>query len=471
MKKFLTLVLVSILGGVITLGSYKLFIEKEQVSETTFIPKNERAQILPVNNTFTNTVSSSGVDFTIAAEKTIDAVVHVKNTSLSEGYTSFEDLFFGRPSQRAQVGTGSGVIISPDGLIVTNNHVIDGASELEITTNSNKTYTAELLGTDPKTDIALLKIEVDEELPYITFSDSDNAQVGEWVLAVGNPFNLTSTVTAGIISAKSRDLSGQNIQSFIQTDAAVNRGNSGGALVNTNGELVGINTAITSQTGSYVGYSFAVPSNIAKKIVEDIIEFGNVQQGILGVTGAALNSKAAEDFGVNQTEGFYVSSVEQDSGAEKAGIQDGDIIKKLDNVEISKFADMKGFLGAKRPNDVVNVTIIRDGDERIIPVTLVKNETFIIPQLGMVKPASKNDLKAYKTDYGIRLAALPNNRKLRNYLEGLGINEGIIITGIDGQKINSIDDVKMILASKDEMDPITFEFINKDLEKERISFR
>ncbi|MGV6830947.1 MAG: PDZ domain-containing protein, partial [bacterium] len=170
-------------------------------------------------------------------------------------------------------------------------------------------------------------------------------------------------------------------------------------------------------------------------------------------------------------EGFYVSSVEQDSGAEKAGIQDGDIIKKLDNVEISKFADMKGFLGAKRPNDVVNVTIIRDGDERIIPVTLVKNETFIIPQLGMVKPASKNDLKAYKTDYGIRLAALPNNRKLRNYLEGLGINEGIIITGIDGQKINSIDDVKMILASKDEMDPITFEFINKDLEKERISFR
>ena len=471
MKKFLTLVLVSIVGGAITLGSYKIFIEKEADRETTFIPENESAKILPVNNAFTSTISSSGVDFTIAAEKTIDAVVHVKNTSISKGYTSFEDLFFGRPSQRAQIGTGSGVIISPDGLIVTNNHVIDGASELEITTNDNKTYTAEVLGTHPETDIALLKIEVDEELPYITFSDSDNAQVGEWVLAVGNPFNLTSTVTAGIISAKSRDLSGQNIQSFIQTDAAVNRGNSGGALVNTNGELVGINTAITSQTGSYVGYSFAVPSNIAKKIVEDIIEFGNVQQGILGVSGAALNSKAAENFGVNQTEGFYVDSVEPESGAEKAGIQDGDIIKKLDNVEISKFADMKGFLGAKRPNDVVHVTIIRNGDEKIIPVTLVKNESFIIPQLGLVKPASKNDLKTYKTDYGIRLAALPNNRKLRNYLEGIGINEGIIITEIDGQKINSIDDVKMILASKDEMDPITFEFINKNLEKERISFR
>src|SRR5690606_4302861 len=281
----------------------------------------------------------------------------------------------GRRSQRPEIGTGSGVIISADGYIITNNHVIDNSQELSVTLNNNKTYNAKIVGTDPNTDIALLKIEADEDLPFITFGDSDEAKIGEWVLAVGNPFNLTSTVTAGIISAKARDLSGRSSQSFIQTDAAVNPGNSGGALVNTRGELIGINTAITSQTGSYVGYSFAVPSNIARRVIEDIIGYGDVQNGILGITGAALNSNSAEEFGINDTQGVYVSSVMEGSGADKAGIKEGDIIKEIDHIKISKFSDLTGHISAKRVNDLVDLKVSRNGDIKSLSVKLTKNET------------------------------------------------------------------------------------------------
>ena len=331
MKKIVTLILISTLGGVITLTSYKLFFEAndtDKLVETKALTSSVSVATTPVNSL------SENINFITAAEKTLPAVVHVKNTTLSKGYTSFEDLIFGRPQQRAQIGTGSGVIISPDGYIVTNNHVIEGAQTIEITTNNNKTYNAELIGTDTNTDIALLKIDTLEPLSYSIFGDSNNAKVGEWVLAVGNPFNLTSTVTAGIISAKSRDLSGQNTQSFIQTDAAVNPGNSGGALVNTNGELIGINTAISSQTGSYIGYSFAVPSNIARKVIEDLMEFGNVQNGILGVIGGELNSKNSKEFGVNETKGFFIEDIQKGSGAEKAGIKKGDIIQYLSLIHI-----------------------------------------------------------------------------------------------------------------------------------------
>ena len=306
MKKILRLVLVSALGGIFTLGAYILFIEKDNYTETQQTPVFAPISV-PVNyiEKDKNPTVETTIDFTKAAEKTINTVVHVKNTSVSSGQMTIQDLFYGRRSQRRhQIGTGSGVIISPDGYIITNNHVIDGAESISITTNHNKTYEAELIGTDPKTDIALLKIDADEPLPYATFADSDDAKIGEWVLAVGNPFNLTSTVTAGIISAKSRDLFGGDTQSFIQTDAAVNPGNSGGALVNTNGDLIGINTAITSQTGNYVGYSFAVPSNIARKVVEDIMEFGNVQNGILGIYPKTLNSEEAKKLGIEETEGI-----------------------------------------------------------------------------------------------------------------------------------------------------------------------
>lgn len=467
MKKILSLVLVSALGGALTLGSYKLFLEDEQ---------NKITPIVKPQSTFIPTVNTSSVykayetpDFTTAAENTVNAVVHVKNVTLSSGQMSFEDLFFGRRQQRAQMGTGSGVIINADGYIVTNNHVIDKSQELTVTLNNNKTYNAEVVGTDPKTDIALLKIDADEDLPFVTFGNSDDTKIGEWVLAVGNPFNLTSTVTAGIISAKARDLSGNSTQSFLQTDAAVNPGNSGGALVNTKGQLVGINTAISSQTGSYIGYSFAVPSNIARKVIEDIMEYGNVQNGILGVQGGTLNSRTAEQIGVDDTEGFYIDSVVEDSGAEKSGLKKGDIIKEIDNVKISKFSDLSGHLNAKRPGDIVNVTYSRNGNLKTTAVELIRNETFTLPLIGQVKNAKPNELKKNKTEYGIKITKL--NDDYAEYWRKNGIKEGAIITAINDQKVKSVDDLQIIMKNQSPNEPFRIELINENGEKERYNFR
>lgn len=438
MKKILTLILVSALGGIMTLTAYKFFIEKnEEIQMTT--SSDSIPSYFPTSH---KTVASYGTtnvpDFTEAADEAVHTVVHVKNTSISRAPMTLQDLFMRRNTERAQVGTGSGVIISPDGYIITNNHVINGAQQISIALNNNKIYDAELIGTDEKTDIALLKIDAEQELPFATFGDSDQAKVGEWVLAVGNPFNLTSTVTAGIISAKSRDLSGVNSQSFIQTDAAVNPGNSGGALVNTRGELIGINTAITSQTGSYIGYSFAVPSNIARKVVEDIMEFGNVQNGILGVRGGELNSKSAETFDINTTQGFYVSDVEERSGAEKAGVKKGDVIKKIDHITISKFSDLSGYLSTKRPNDVVNLTLIRNGSEKVIPVTLSKSELLTVEFLEMqLRNIPSNLKKSANISNGVVVV------KNENYglYKSLGINRGYIITEINDQQIRDVDDI------------------------------
>lgn len=469
MKKILTLVCVSALGGLLTLGGYKLFVENNEqplaVEQSSDFPV-----YVPTSATNTlNTSSNLAPSFVEAAEKSIDAVVHVKNTSIVNAPMTMQDLLFGRNSQRAQVGTGSGVIISPTGYIVTNNHVIKNSNEISITLNNNKAYMAELIGADEATDIALLKIEAEEELPFMAFGDSDNAKIGEWVLAVGNPFNLNSTVTAGIISAKSRDLSGQNMQSFIQTDAAVNPGNSGGALVNTDGDLIGINTAISSRTGSYIGYSFAVPSNIARKIVNDIMEYGNVQNGILGVVGGALNSRFAEELGTDITEGFYVSEVTEDTGAEKAGIKSGDIIKKIDNVEINRFSDLTGYLKTKNPEDVVKVTLLRDGDEEILPVTLLKPSTYIIETIGFVKNASKKDLDKYNTQYGVKISKFDENYK--PYWNRNGVEEGSLITRINGKKLYSIDDAQNAMKGRGFNEPLQIEVINKDGEKVVYNFR
>ena len=468
MKKILTLVLVSVLGGTITLSAYKFLNEKDSdlaknntTTESYFIPTKNGISSYQIND--------SSPSFIDAADKTVHAVVHVKNTSTVSAPTTLQDLFYGRSPERSQVGTGSGVIISPDGYIITNNHVINGANEISITTNDNSIYNAKLIGTDEKTDIALLKIESDDELPYITFGDSDQAKIGEWVLAVGNPFNLNSTVTAGIISAKSRDLSGKYSQSFIQTDAAVNPGNSGGALVNINGDLIGINTAITSQTGSYIGYSFAVPSNIARKVVEDIMEFGDVQNGILGVTGGTLNSKAAEEFGVNTTQGFYVNEIEEDSGADKAGILKGDVIKKIDDINITKFSDLSGYLSTKRPDDIVNVTVLRDDNIKVIPVTLVRNTTVELPIIGVVKNAKDEDLKKFKIKNGIKISRLDNSFA-RNW-KANGIDEGCIITAINDEKVNTVEDAQRIIDNKEFNEPLKFEIINKYGEKENYYWR
>ena len=386
MKKILTLVCVSALGGLLTLGGYKLFVEKEQKQIVDSSNTSQLPVYVPTSTTNTLLKNAEHPDLITAANKTIDAVVHVKNTQINRGPQTWGDIFSGQTKERKQLaGAGSGVIISPDGHIITNNHVIKGAAEISVTLNDNKTYMADLVGTDSKNDIALLKIDADEQLPFVAFGDSDATQIGEWVLAVGNPFNLTSTVTAGIISAKSRDLSGG--QSFIQTDAAVNPGNSGGALVNTRGELVGINTAISSKTGSFVGYSFAVPSNIAKKIVDDLLEFGTVQEAILGIN---------IDRRDNNIDGVRISELPEDSEAKKAGLKSGDIIKKVNNVKISKFSELRGQLTAKRPGELVDITVDRDGEFITKSVKLSKKDTYFSSNLNiMLKDLNKKELKKY----------------------------------------------------------------------------
>jgi Do/DeqQ family serine protease len=471
MKKILTLIFVSALGGALTLGSYKLFFEKKNSISATETQKKEQPFLIPIhyNTTDNKLVTTETPNLVEAAEKTIDAVVHVKNTAVISGINTYEDLFFGRKSQREQIGTGSGVIISPDGYIITNNHVIKGAKEISITLNNNKEFIAELIGTDPKTDIALLKIDTDEDLPYTIFGDSDEVKVGEWVLAVGNPFNLTSTVTAGIISAKSRNLSLNNSQSFLQTDAAVNPGNSGGALVNVNGELIGVNTAITSKTGSYIGYSFAVPSNIAKKVINDIMEFGSVQNVVLGIRGGEINDAFAKQEGLHETEGFYVDEVETGSGASKAGIQSGDIIKKLDEIEISKFSDLSGYLKTKQPNDVVNVTLLRGDEEKIIAVKLSKEASIVDFMNIEFRNLSSKMKELYKTDKGVFVTKSNNNRLYK----ATGLNSGYILTAINNKPINSLEDIKELqntYGDSFEDSLISLELINRNGEKKQYIF-
>jgi Do/DeqQ family serine protease len=461
MKKIVILVCVSALGGLLTLGGYKLLLETNEQPLVIEKAADTPTYVPTYNNTSINALDAPS--FVTAAEKSIDAVVHVKNTAIVSAPMTMYDLFSGRNPRRAQIGTGSGVIISPTGYIVTNYHVIRDAAEISITLNNNKVFNAELIGADEATDIALLKIETDEDLPFLAFGNSDNAKIGEWVLAVGNPFNLNSTVTAGIISAKSRDLSGQNTQSFIQTDAAVNPGNSGGALVNTNGDLIGINTAISSRTGSYIGYSFAVPSNIARKIVNDIMEYGNVQNGMLGVVGGTINSKFAEENGLDTTQGFYVSDVQEDTGAKMAGIRSGDIIKKIDNIEINKFSDLAGYLKTKSPNDVVKVTLLRDGNIEVVPVTLLKPTVTLLQPIGEVRNASQSDLERYNIEYGVKISDF--NDEYEPYLKQDGIEEGGIVTKINGQKLYSIDDVQKAIKTRDYNKPMFVEVINKEGEK------
>ncbi|ANW96135.1 serine protease [Wenyingzhuangia fucanilytica] len=432
MKQNIKLFIVALLGGFISLTLYNTLIspEKEQVNQT----ETQAVNHFPVYTNNSKLVAAeSAVDFTTAAEATVNAVVHVTNTSVGVQQDPLAQLFFGQGyggREYKKVGTGSGVLISPDGYIITNNHVIDNATDLEIVLNNKERYKAELIGTDKATDIALLKIDA-QDLHYITFGDSDATKIGEWALAVGNPYNLTSTVTAGIISAKGRDLGGNNrIESYIQTDAAVNPGNSGGALVNTRGELIGINTAISSQTGSFVGYSFAVPSNIAKRVVEDLMENGMVKRAVLGVS-----IDAEKD--VN---GVYVSDVSKDTGADKAGIEKGDVITKVNNVAIHKFADLVGQLTAKRPGEEVIVTVDRDGSEKTLKVKLSEindliTEAFGI-QFGTLSDAHKKKLEV---NGGLLVKKINNND-----LQKLGIRPGYVILSINNINVDALSDVDKV---------------------------
>ena len=409
-------------------------------------------------------------DFVGIAEESINNVVHVKSIS-SEKKLTIEDFIFGESYKKPQVGSGSGVIISSDGYIITNHHVIENSDKIQITTNNNQTYDARIIGSDEQNDIALLKINSESELPYATFGDSDNSKIGEWVLAVGNPFNLTSTVTAGIISAKSRSLdpTGRTTQSYIQTDAAVNPGNSGGALINDKGELIGINTAIQSQTGSYVGYSFAVPSNIARKVIEDILEFGDVQYGFLGVTGTSLNSSRAKQLNINETEGFYINGIDKESGAFSAGIKIGDVIKDIDGIKISKFSDLKGYLNTKRPDDIVQINLKRNNKPLKLKVQLNKNERINFYLIGILKNMSSSELIDKDLESGVKISEF--NSDYKSYWEDNGVEENDIIKKINGKEINSIEDIDNIVKSRSYYDPISIEILTKSNKLERFNFR
>jgi serine protease Do len=463
MKKFSSLFLVSLLSGATTLGAYKLFVDNDGIlSKKSIITEAPAASYMrPVG------LSAENLDFTDAADKAVHYVVHVKNVSYRTVNNPMMEFFYGYRGgqQQEQVGTGSGVIISEDGYIVTNNHVVKDASDLEITLNNKKTYKAKLIGTDSKMDIALLKIDADEKLPYTTFANSDNVKVGEWVLAIGNPYNLNSTVTAGIISAKARNLGDNGIQSFIQTDAAVNPGNSGGALVNTNGELVGINTMISSMTGSYVGYSFAVPSNITRKIVEDIMEFGNVQRGILGVQGGELNPNASKELHTTETEGFYIGSVNKGSGAETAGLRKGDVIIKLDNNDVTSYSDIQNILNTKRPNDKVSVTLKRDGRLMTVPVSLSKNESFAAEFKGIqLENLDPSDKKMFKTNYGVKITDI-NNDRLNQYADDL---KGAIILNIGNVQATDVETVSKLLSGIGDDQSVQLDVITRNDQRVRI---
>jgi Do/DeqQ family serine protease len=458
MKSFIKTLTIALLSAVFSLFIYDQYWthpepQQEELHSPTLIPAN-----YTVN---TAGFAAERTDFTSAAAKTIDAVVHVKNTAFSgSNMPSFYRYFYGEEDLPERIGTGSGVIVSPDGYIITNNHVIEDNNQIEITTNDNKTYEAKVIGTDPDTDIAVLKINADKKLPYVFFGNSDATRIGEWVLAVGNPFNLNSTVTAGIISAKSRDLNkkdGVN-ESYIQTDAAVNRGNSGGALVNTRGELIGINTAITSVSGGFVGYSFAVPSNVARKVFEDLIEYGDVQRGLLGVMGQALDAQYADRFEVDETEGFYITDLEEGLGAALAGIQPGDIIKSVDGIVINKFADLSGYLASKRPGEKVSVIFKRNGEERKVDVRLEKINRAIFFYME-IRELTEEQKEQYDTKEGLYISNM-NNRRLYQS----GIDNGYLILEVNGQKVNKLSDVK----GYDLGDLESILFLNPSGEKEKV---
>ncbi len=462
MKKILSTVLIAAIGG-----ASAMFIEKQIYTNS---PKEviSASQHIPVKFT-SSTGPLTGVDFTQAAEQSVNSVVHIKTTIENQysnlSYDPFHQFFYGTPNQnRVQQGSGSGVIISKDGYIVTNNHVIHGADKIEVILNDKRSYQAEVVGADPQTDLALVKIK-EKDLPFMVYANSDNVKIGEWALAVGNPFNLTSTVTAGIISAKGRNINILEndpdhgmfpIESFIQTDAAVNPGNSGGALVNINGEMIGINAAIASQTGSYSGYSFAIPVNIVKKVVADLVEFGTVQRAFIGVSIRDIDAKFAEEKSIKNLNGVYVNGLTDGGAGEDAGVKIGDVLTKIEGNAIRNVAELQEQIGKYRPGDKVNVSVVRNEKEVIIPVILKnkdgnlgiikkeQKETLSMTSLGAsFESLSKEDMRKLGIQNGLKISKLENGK-----LASAGIKPGFIITSIDKKKITGIEDVESILKEK-----------------------
>jgi len=400
------------------------------------------------------------MDFTAAADASVHAVVHVKTTAFREMEVNpLYEFFFGiTPDAEARpvLGFGSGVIISQDGYIVTNNHVIEGSDEIMVTMNDRREYPAELIGADPTTDLALIKID-EKNLPTLTYGNSDDLRLGEWVLAVGNPYNLTSTVTAGIVSAKARNINilrnSFSIESFIQTDAAVNPGNSGGALVNTMGQLVGINTAIASRTGNYTGYSFAIPVSIVKKVVSDLMEYGEVQRAILGVTITNVTSELAEEEGLDDTKGVFVTNLTENGAAREAGIKSGDVITAINDIKVNTVSELQEQISKYRPKDEVHVTLKRNGNVKHFNVVLRNMEgsmelvrsSEIIQRLGAAfEPVPASELKRLGIENGVRVTSLQPGKFMK-----VGIRKGFIVTSVNKKPVSSVNDISDILRGVD----------------------
>ncbi len=472
MKKVLAYVFIGVISSLLTVFTYDYIKNDKNDNKRTpqnYLTKNQDDSISNFLHNANYQASKMDLkslpDFKEIVKKTKSAVVHVRNTRYVQQYQPF---YFGyRPRGiYKQEGTGSGVIISPDGFIVTNNHVIKDASEIEVTLSNNKTYKAKLIGTDVNTDVAVIKIDA-TDLPYMVFGDSNSVSLGEWVLAIGNPYNLGTTVTAGIVSAKGRDLKGNNkIENFIQTDAVVNPGNSGGALVNERGELIGINTMIFSMNGSYIGYSFAIPSNIVRKITDDILEYGSIKKGVLGIKGVELNSEMAKKLNTDISKGVYVYEIEQDTGADKSKMEAGDIIIKIDNVDIATMSDLLGYLKTKRPGDKIEITVLRNGDKEVFDVVLSQNNAAYLKTLGLsIKNIDKKTLKKYGVKYGVYIDRVNNSLLYQN-----GIRPGYIITGINDVEIHNVDDLTDILTTLNNRQ-YTMEVVSPDGRVEKYIFR
>jgi len=463
MKRTLGVFLAAAFASLLTLGIYTFFFDKNES-----VIRVEHSNGAPVASAKYNN-DSPLLDFTVAAERSMPAVVHIKSTTVGRGSqpsAGIPDLFrefFGDPGQgqgkpRPQVGSGSGVILNQDGFIVTNNHVIDRADDIEVILNDNRTFKAKIVGTDPSTDLAVIQIEADGLMP-ITVGNSDEVKVGQWVLAVGNPFSLNSTATAGIVSAKARNINilrdQAAIESFIQTDAAVNPGNSGGALVNLNGELVGINTAIASPTGAYSGYAFAVPSNLMRKVVKDLMDYGTVQRGYLGVMIRDVDGNFAREEGLDVTEGVYVSDLMESSAAEDAGVKVGDVIVAVNGKEVKSASELQAAVGTRRPGDKVSLTVDRNGSMKDIDVVL-KNRSgntkvverakaSVFDVMGVeLQPLSEEEADRLGIDGGVMITRLMRG-KLSQQTD---VREGFIITKINDDPVRDIDDVEDVLDNR-----------------------
>lgn len=463
----LGIILASVFGGLIALGTYKA-INKDKVS-TYVSPSYGSFDSIPQNSGLasyladTNVSVPKGLNFVVAARLVTPGVVYIR-TMLKSSESSSDDPFhqmfpefFNQPNRpRSRQAAGSGVIISPDGYIATNYHVVENAAKLQVTLNDNRRYTPKIVGVDPNTDLALLKID-ENDLPYVQFGSSDNLQIGEWVLAIGNPFELTSTVTAGIVSAKARNLSllhrPEGVESFIQTDAVVNPGNSGGALVNLKGELIGINTAIATPTGTYAGYSFAVPASLVRKVMDDLVKFGSVQRAFLGISIVDVDADFAEEHNIKEHSGVYVAEVRSGTAAEDAGLKEGDIITQIDDTPVENVSELQETVARKHPGDKVKITFIRD-DKLMTARAVLKN---FAGDVSVVRKESTVEIG------GALFANIPDNLKRKLKIDGgvqlkeikdakwknAGIKKGFIITYVDKKPIKNLDELANALADED----------------------